>query len=912
MDSSSEKQGHGDAASSGSDRAERVRDIFDRAMEAESGERSALLERLCGGDDELRHEVMALVEGHDRSGNVLDRLDKLGDEVSRARDDRPSEVAADDEMIGRVLSRYRIEERLGGGGMGVVYRAVDTRLDRPVALKFLPRHLDLDEAAKRRFVREAKAASALDHVNIGYIHEIDEADDGRLFIAMAFYEGETLKHKIARGPLPVAEAVDYAAQIADGLSRVHRAGIIHRDIKPANVMVTTDGVAKIVDFGIAKTSSGSLTMEGITLGSFSYMSPEQGRGLTVDHRTDIWSLGVVVYEMLTGELPIGGASPTMLAGVRQDIIEALKQIRPDLPGVVAEVVDRLLKPDPEERYARAQNVFADLRRAQIEMAAGGGAVWSDVDADGGSEDVTDAREAQGKNDTLHAGSSAMRPADRAAESKRSWLSRRRLPRWMQYVGVAAGVFAIVVAAYQYWVSDMGGPIDSIAVLPLGNMTGNPDQGYIADGMTEALITNLGRIEGLRRVISRTSVMQYRETGKTLPEIGRELGVAAIVEGSLRAYGEQVQVDVRLIEAASERRLWEESFTRATGDVLALQNDVARSIAEAVSIQISPAESSRLAGSQKVDPKVYSFYLRGLQVRVSDVLARGEAISSFEQAVGGDSTFAPAHAALAIEYALAGAFGSDRHLVAAAEYHAATAIALDPALSEPYIAIGLLREAGEWDWSEAEEAFLRAIELNPGDAFAIHELAQLQMRMGRFDEALAMEKKALLLDPLSSRYQSGVGEVLLYGGQYDAAIEELEKANELNSNAGAFYLGHAYWHKGDYEMALEWWRKSSTVYADNVGAGRARFLAVEGRRQEALAIVKEWADGWSSGRYDEFVLWITAEVYADLGDYDLAMDWLEEAYDAHLGFLVYLKVAPAFYPLHGEPRFEALLEKMGLV
>ena len=455
------------------ERAERVWNLFNDVVDLAPEARAAHLGE--ESDPGVRSEVEDLLDAHLLSKKILRGLD---DALGPYLEDRRS-----DELLGRLIGRYRIEEKLGGGGMGVVYRAYDTRLDRTIAMKFLQPHLDLDGEAKARFIHEAKAASALDHPNICTVHDIGELEDGRLFIVMAYYAGETLKARIARGTISVAEVLDYAQQVLQGLESAHSAGIIHRDVKPANIMVIENGGVKLVDFGLAKVQDISLTRTGMTPGTVCYMSPEQASGSTVDHRTDLWSLGVALYEMLTGRRPFQGEYGTaVLYAILHEEPESVPALRSEVPDELARVVEKLLRKDPEVRYQRAQNVLVDIRL----MAS-----------------AADTRKV----------------ADRGFANPR--LLRRR-------VVMAAGVgLLLLVFAVLGRVLIPGGreSIGSIAVLPLANLHGDSDHAYLADGMTDELIDRLGRIEALR-VISRTSVMRYKESDKSLPEIARELGVAA--------------------------------------------------------------------------------------------------------------------------------------------------------------------------------------------------------------------------------------------------------------------------------------------------------------------------------------------------------------------------------------------------
>jgi serine/threonine protein kinase/TolB-like protein/Tfp pilus assembly protein PilF len=867
--------------------------LFEAAAALPPEDRPAFLEEKCGADPALRAELESLLADAQEADGFLDRV--AGPVVARAAEafTDPTESTGEldtDPLLGVGVGPFQVLERLGGGSMGVVYKARDTRLNRLVALKFLPLYLSADAQARARLMSEARATSALDHPNLAVVHEIGE-HRGQLFIAMAFYEGETLKKKLARGPLPVREALDYVVQIAEGLQQAHEAGIVHRDIKPANVLVTERGQIKLVDFGIAKVPGESLTQTGVTVGTVAYMSPEQASGQAVDHRTDLWSLGVLLQEMVVGERRFrGGNAQAVLHAIRHDEPKPLAPLSPEMPEALVAVLERLLRKDPADRYQAASELLTDLQGLRES------AISRPRSADrpprvrlferAPEKDVRETTDAT------------------SAEIERI-IREPRIRRWPARILAPAGAALLIWGAWLVAgrVADSEPHLDSVAVLPLENLTGSPEQDYVADGMTEALIGSLGRISGLRRVISRTSAMRFKDSSLSLSEIGRALDVTAIVEGSVRAYGEQVQIDVRLIDAQTEERLLEQSFTRATGDVLALQNEVALAIAQTVEVRLTGTEEARLTQAAEVTPEVFDLYLRGLQSRVDGIMTRQQTIADFERAIAIDSSFAPAYAALAVEYVLSGS-------QLKAEQLAEGALALDPSLSEPYVALGLVREFIEWDWDGAERAFRRAIELNPGDAFAHHELGQLWTRQGRFEEALAQEKQALLLDPLSSRYQSGVGEVYLYSGRYDEAIVELEKAHAVNPNAGNYYGGHAHWEKGNYEEALESWeayRGPEPVFE----VGLARHDAVTGQGDKALEVIEEWKDRWEQGAVDTFIPWYIATVYTDLGEPEQALDWLERASESRLGFFVYVKVDPVFYPLHEEPRFQALLEKMGL-
>ena len=839
--------------------AELIQRLFDEAVELDNESRTAFLNRACD-DAAIRREVELLLVAHDqRASGLRQALEHMlfAPVPATEHNDANGEHDAAS-LVGKTISRYRIQEKLGGGGMGIVYKAHDNRLDRTVALKFLPPHLGFNDEAKARFSHEAKAASALDHANICTIYDIDETTDGQLFIAMALYTGETLKEKIARTSIPVAEAIIYARQMAEGLKKAHQAGIVHRDIKPANVMVTEDNIVKILDFGLAKMLDVSLTQTGMTLGTVAYMSPEQAQGHAVDHRSDLWSLGVVLYEMVKGGRPFRGEiAHAIIYSIVNTEYEPLTTKRPEASQALEEIVGKLLQKDPDDRYAQVDELLTDLEALQGEHKA-------------------------------------VPAAPRVADVRSLWW-----PRVLQL-----SVPLIVLALIWLVISNRRPEaIDSIAVLPLKNYSEDLDQGYFSDGMTEELIDRLGRIEALR-VISSTTVMRYKETDKSLPEIASELGVDAVLEGSVQIDGERVRIRVRLV-AESDEPLWNDVFERELRNVLGLQRDVALGIARGVSVKLTQQDESRLQPASQVDPEAYDTYIKGLQIRNSIHHGIDPSDWYFERAIAIDSSFAPAYAALAIEYALDGGLGGVSGFSDKSTQFAEKALSLDSSLSEPYIAIGLRQQFEDWNWSGAEDAFRQALNNNPNDAFAHHEFAQLLMRMGRFEEAIASAKSAQDRDPLSDRFQA-LSTIYFHAGQYKEAIAELKKAGEKTNSsvAGRSYAGHIYWNMGMYEEALSWWE--STEWHE---LGLARYAAVTGKRKQAMESIQDWEAQWDQG--ETFAAWNLAVIHTDLGESDRALDWLERAYEVRLGFLSYIKVMPGLNPLHEEPRFQALLEKMGL-
>lgn len=785
-------------------------------------------------------------------------------------------------LIGREFSHYRITGQLGAGGMGVVYRALDLKLDRTVALKFLPPEATRDPAAKIRFVNEARAASALDHPNICTIHEIDEAEDGQLFIVMACYEGETLKDRIARGPLPLDEVLDTAQGIAQGLAKAHGQGIVHRDVKPANIFLTSDGAVKILDFGLAKLAKATgVTRTGATLGTVAYMAPEQAGGEETDHRTDLWCLGVVLYEMATGRPPFRGEeNQAVIFAILNGEPEPPTAVRTGVPMELERLIARCLEKDPGARYQTAGDLASDLQRVR-------GNLGSD----------------------LQPTVALMRQDD----------FRRRSP--LALIGMTFAVLLVVlvvlvglnIGGLRDRLAGDGdeGTIRSLAVLPFGNMMDDAEQDFFVDGMHEALITELSKI-GTLRVTSRLSAMHYRGTDLSLPEVASELDVDALVEGSVLRVGSQVRITAQLIRGADDAHLWAEDYTRELEDVLNLLGEVARSISGEIDVVLTPVQEERLSAGRPVDTAVYEMLLRGKhhlnRFNYEDAL---EARRYFEQVVAADPEFAEGHSFLAASYivmSLMGQFPSDQVFPPA---RAATvkALELDPEFAGAYTARGFIELYYDGDWAAAERTFRRALELNPSDTFALTGMADILTVQGRPDEAVDMAWRGRQLDPFSYLKNMLVWMKLYFARRYDDVIAETTRwrAQSGDPRGGWHLLYRSYLQQGDAGRAMAELRHSMTGGDPEYAPLMEAAYAEEGIR----AAFRVCGDCLAAVRQERYLdPYNVALYYALAGDADRTFVWLERGY-AEKATIVHAFADPALDPYRDDPRFQDLLGRLGL-
>jgi TolB-like protein/tetratricopeptide (TPR) repeat protein len=795
-------------------------------------------------------------------------------------------------MIGQDFSHYSIIERLGEGGMGVVYRARDLTLHRDVALKFLNIDILDDRLAREKILQEARAISALNHPNICTIYEVGEAE-GRPYLAMEYLEGHPLNREITSGGLSPEVLVRYGIQLADALGHAHERSIVHRDFKPGNVIVTSSGRLKVLDFGLSlrmetKVSEDTTQYEGNrppqhpVTGTLPYAAPELLRGQEADARSDIWALGVVLYELAAGRRPFRGGTLYELSWAI--LREMPSPISPPLPSVLQSVIDKCLDKDPSQRYHSGGEVRAALETASTAS---------------GSKRVAFA---------ANAGQGAATPGTQSR-------------RWLLYGASAIAVLVLLVAGLRWSgrkprapTVGVPGAIQSLAVLPLENLSGDPAQDYFADGMTDALITQLSQIRKLR-VISRTSVMQYKRTRKPLGEIARDLNVDAVVEGSVMRDKGRVKISAKLIQTTVEQTLWADSYERDFTDVLALQSDVATAVARGIQVELSGPEASRLASSRAVVPEAYEAYLKGrfeAEKRTPDGMT--SSIQYFQEAISKDPTFAAASAGLADSLLSISNYEirPPAAVIPQAKAAAEKALRLDDRLAEAHASLATIRFYHlEWDGVESE--FLRAIALNPGYAPALHWYALSLAARGRKEESITEIKLAREIDPRSLIINANVGWCYYLAGDADRAIEEEKTTLRLDPSFGIAhgYLGQAYLEKKQFAEAIAEFRTFVSLSPGDASrkAELANAYALAGKKAEADDIRHEF-ESTHGQKYISAYDW--AMLYAGFRDKQKTLSWLEKAFTERNGRMVNLAVHPRFAFLRNEPAFQNLLRSMGIV
>ena len=776
-------------------------------------------------------------------------------------------------MIGQALSRYVIREQIGAGAMGVVYRAHDEQLERDVALKVLPPGALADENARKRFRKEALALAKLNHPNVETVFDFG-TENGIDFLVTEYIPGTTLDAKLAAGPVPEKQVLILGAQLAEGLDAAHSQNIVHRDLKPGNLRITPDNRLKILDFGLARlvqpVSRTAVTETGGEkgpMGTIPYMAPEQLRGDRVDTRSDIWAVGAVLYESATGSRPFPETHMTRLIdSILHDQPQPPSNVTRQISPVLENVILKCLEKDAENRYQSVRELLIDLRRLSTGM------------------------------------SSNVIPVRRKSE----W-------RWaVVLAGVIAMMLAVVLIGWrQGWFPGTTAQVESVAVLPLVNLSHDPEQDYLADGMTEALITDLGQIRGLRRVISRTSVMRYKNEPQPLQEIGRQLNVARIVEGSVQRSGDTVQVTARLLNASTDTQLWSQSYQRELRDLLPLQRELALTIANEIRVKLTRQEQERLTTPQPVNPAAQDAYLKANYLNIGTYEQRKKAREYYEQAITLDPNYAPAYAGLADYY-----WGTpDRpaaEVMPKAKQYALKAIDLDSSLAHAHTALASVLFYGDWDWAGADREFKQALELNPSDAEAHRMYSVFLSAMTRFEEAEAQVMATQTLDPLSAHNNSTAGWVFYCAREYDRAAQQCQKSLELAPNFDGAHacLGYVYLGEGSYSPAIGEFQKALDLSGGDavraIWLGRA--YAQAGDRPNAFKVLARLKDQSSRSYIPPYFF---ATLYTALGAKEEAFHWLEKAYSERDLYLAWIKFDPALDPLRSDDRFQKLMHRMNL-
>lgn len=886
------------------ERWQKVKALFDAAVELAPKRRKQFLDKSCSADEDLRRDVEKLLASSDEAESFMEQ--PAAHEVA-SRIIEPRVTLAS----GKQFGHYKIIKQIGVGGMGEVYLAQDTTLDRKVAVKILNKQFAGHDSNLERFTREAKAASALNHPNILVIHEIG-ADGETNYIVSEFIEGKTLREVIHESNLKPSGILDIAIQISSALTTAHGARIVHRDIKPENIVVRPDGYVKILDFGLAKlveqkaigleeaTARQNQTAEGIIMGTVNYMSPEQAKGEKVDERTDIFSLGVVIYELVTGKTPFAGNSMSeTFANLINAEPQPLSRYASNVQGEMQRIVSKTLRKNKDDRYQTMKGLLADLKDLRENLAF--------------DERLEKSHSPSNENATAVL-QTATGDINNRTDATNSNLTGQ-IKRHKSFAALTLAALFIGIFGLGYYFLSLKKAVlstdnkKSLAILPFVNSGQDPNAEYLSDGITESVINNLSQLAGLR-VMSRNSAFRFKNNQTDTKNIGSQLGVEALVTGDIKQLGDKLVINVRLIDVSDDSQIWGNQYVRTSADIIATQNEIAQAVAQNLRVKLSNVEQQQLAKRPTENVEAWQVYQRGrFHVFKLTPPEIQEGISYFQKAIEIDPNYARAYVGLSEAYRslTLAAEALPTEFLPKSQAAAQKAVELDDNLSEAHSALGATL-FWEWNWNEAENQLKRALELNPNSGDAHIFYAHLLSNTGRHTEAIAEAKRARELDPLFPFINALEAQFLLHAGQTDEALARSQKTFEL---APAFWMPHlyacsAYIEKGMYAEAVAEARKAKELspFQTSSVSFEGYALAKAGRRGEAQALLNELLK-LSTMRFISANQ--IAMIYNGLGETDKSLEWLEKGYERHDPKMAFLKVDPKWNNLRSEPRFIVLMK-----